>query len=124
MSLRKVTQRELADKINISSTAMSQAIKREDFKISMLEDIAKALRVTVSYFFEDKEEILTENNYLENDLLDSVKNQLQMENNFLKKENELLQNTIKDKNQFINLLNEKILGYEAMLKTQNDKQAG
>lgn len=57
MRLRKISQRVLAEKIGFSQTAISQAINRNDFKVSILEKIAKVLGVPISYFFEDEQSL-------------------------------------------------------------------
>lgn len=53
MSVRNVTQKEIADKINMSQTAFSAAMIRGDFKVATLEKIAKVLRVNPGIFFID-----------------------------------------------------------------------
>lgn len=53
MSVRNVTQKEIADKINMSQTAFSAAMIRGDFKVATLEKIAKVLRVNAGIFFGD-----------------------------------------------------------------------
>ena len=53
IELKKITQKEIAEKIGLSSNAFSAALKKGDFKVSMLEKIAEVLDVPVSYFFDE-----------------------------------------------------------------------
>ncbi len=55
LKTRNITQKDISSKIGISQNAFSQALKRGDFRISMIEKIAAALNVPVSYFFEESE---------------------------------------------------------------------
>lgn len=50
---RKVTQSQLAQKIGISVVGLQQALKKGDFKISLLLRIADYFKVPVSYFFDE-----------------------------------------------------------------------
>lgn len=54
LKTRKITQKELAEKIGVSVTTINDLLKREDLKVSMLEKIAKVLQVPVSYFFDEE----------------------------------------------------------------------
>lgn len=113
---KKINQRELADKIGYTQTAISQAISRGDFKVSMLEKIADVLEVPMNYFFVEKnrieikgqvhngtgdnvsidanQELLTENEILKekvNGLIkenEGLKNQIEL----LREMNEILKN--------------------------------
>ena len=50
---KKVSQRELANKIEMSFRGLQVALDKDDFKVSTLEKIAKALQVDISYFFNE-----------------------------------------------------------------------
>lgn len=52
-----LTQAELAKRIGITTQGLSKALKKNDFKISMLKKIANALDVPITYFFEDHTQI-------------------------------------------------------------------
>ncbi len=53
IELRRTTQKEISENIGITQAAFSHALKRQDFKVSTLELIAKFLQVPVSIFFDD-----------------------------------------------------------------------
>ncbi len=53
MQARKLTQKDVANIINVSQNAISNIIKRGDLKVSQLNKIAKYFNVPVSYFFEE-----------------------------------------------------------------------
>ena len=50
---RKITEKELADKINMSLTGFRQAMEKDDFKASTLLLISKALDISIGSFFEE-----------------------------------------------------------------------
>jgi transcriptional regulator with XRE-family HTH domain len=50
---RDISQKEMAEKIGMSEPAMSNAMRRGDFKVATLEKIAKVLNVNMSVFFND-----------------------------------------------------------------------
>jgi len=53
---RKITQKDLADGINMSRSNMNYILmEKQDLKIEVLEKIAKFLNVDVKYFFDDSE---------------------------------------------------------------------
>ncbi len=54
MKLKKITQKELSNKIFLSQNAISNILQRGDLKVSVLEKIAEVLSVPVSYFFEEE----------------------------------------------------------------------
>ncbi len=51
---KRITQKEIAKYIGLSENAFSTALKKGDFKISMLEKICEYINVPVSYFFEEE----------------------------------------------------------------------
>jgi len=53
---RKLTLDELATKSGFSLQGLYKAIKNDDFRISQLESLSKALDVDISYFFSNSEE--------------------------------------------------------------------
>ena len=105
MALRKINQRDLADMIEMSQTAISQAMNRGDFKASTLEKIAKALNVPVSYFFDesaDEKKIIQNGN---NNIVgghNSVSEDAKLK--MCEKEIEYLKKQIEDKEKIIELL--------------------
>jgi len=103
MSTRKVTQKEMAEKVGVSVTTINESLKRGDFKVSILEAIAEVLQVPVSYFFDDKEEI-TLNNGLNNVANDNTNSTV----------------TINDKTYNVKVLMERIKGLEAQLEAKNE----
>ena len=54
--LRKLSQRELAEKIDMTTKGFQLAVYNNDFKASVLAKIAGVLGVSVSYFFEEQTE--------------------------------------------------------------------
>lgn len=92
---KKMTQRELADAINVAPNTIT-ALKKGDFKISTLEKIAKVLDVPIIFFFDDtpnldKMKLINagENNVIN---LNSSVN----ENESLRFENKILKERIKE----------------------------
>jgi len=79
MKLRKISQRVLAEKIGFSQTAISQALTRNDFKVSVLEKIANVLGVPVGYFFENEQSL----SQIENKEFDEFLNKYIRENESL-----------------------------------------
>jgi len=53
MKVRGFTQDDLAVKLEISPTALSQALIRGDFKVSWLEKISKILNVPITVLLEE-----------------------------------------------------------------------
>ena len=64
--LNNLSQKEISDKIGYTPAALSNALMRNDFKISTLEKIAEAFNVPVSYFFVND----TGNSYSESEIED------------------------------------------------------
>ncbi len=98
---KKLNQRELADKIGYTQTAISQAMSRGDFKISMLEKIANVLDVPISYFFSEGNNIKIKGHVhsgvgdiIKANEINSSDKELQLENKHLKEKIEGLQREI------------------------------
>ena len=53
MKSKKISQEELANKIGMTKNGLNNNLTANDFKISVLEKIAKSLGVPVSYFFDE-----------------------------------------------------------------------
>jgi len=51
---KEITQNDIASQMGISGNAISQKLKKGDFKVSDLEKMAKILEVPVNYFFEEE----------------------------------------------------------------------
>jgi len=60
--LKKLSQRELAEKIDMTTKGFQLAVYNNDFKASVLAKIAGVLGVSVSYFFEEQTESKSMNN--------------------------------------------------------------
>lgn len=130
---RKISQTELADAIGMTQTGLSQAIKRQDIKLSTLEKISDFFEVDIDVILKDvgglnpvgplaisskdrhkdllnqRNEIKQKNKILEKELeklkkLINNDGKLLQENKYLKKEVELLKVQIIDLREIIELL--------------------
>jgi len=76
---KNLTQKQFAEKINITTTGYINLIQRNDLKVSVLEKIAKVLGVPVSYFFENEQSL----SQIENKEFDEFLNKYIRENESL-----------------------------------------
>lgn len=60
--LNKLSQRELSEKIDMTTKGFQLAVYNNDFKASVLDKIANVLGVSVSYFFEEDPEVKSMSN--------------------------------------------------------------
>lgn len=74
-----MTLQDLADKIGMTKTGLHNALKSNDFKVSVLQKIAIALNVDISYFF------MTNNTFL------SSYKEMEIQLNALEKDNNVLE---------------------------------
>ncbi len=88
-TVKKLSIKELSEKVGISETGMYKALKKGDFKISTLEKISAILDVPVGYFFEESSkntgDIIGSQNYNVNNIsiiLDSKQQEIE----YLKRE--------------------------------------
>jgi len=96
--------KDLAKKIKISEAGLHQMIRKESMKIDILEKISEALNVPVSYFFNESD---GKGNITINNVANGKQNNVSIlnnENENLRKENKLLKDKIKDKEEIIKLL--------------------
>jgi transcriptional regulator with XRE-family HTH domain len=113
---KKISQEELANLINMSKTNINQILKgRTDTKISTLIKIAESLNVPVSYFFDESPAPVENSHNNTNTTISQVTNgngnspKVIIQANeikSLKREIELLQDQLKEKDEIIRLLKE------------------
>jgi len=104
---RKISKTDLARAIGIRKETYGRiSNETKDMKVSDLLKIAKVLNVKPEIFFKDDD--LSENNIINGNYNNiGIGNSINIENESLKKEIELLKQTIKDKEKIIELLTKK-----------------
>ena len=113
IELKKMSVKEMSEKINMSEKGFHDLLKRNDLKLSTLEKIAQALGVDIKYFFKDKNDnkFFSDNkiNYQkqkgENNTLNGPKDELQtdLENAYRSGKEAILEAIIEDKEKIIKL---------------------
>jgi len=109
--LRKLQVQELADKVGISHQGLHGALKTNSFKVEILQKIAEALSVDITYFFKE-------------DGLNNSSESFTMLNNeieYLRKEVDMQKERLKDKEGQILLL-EQLLTVQKQLNEDMRKQ--
>jgi len=111
---KKISQIEISSKIGMTQAGFSNALLKEDFKISTLEKIASALQVPIGYFFDENSNGVNGNSIVGNNnkqgIIISQNNEiekLQSELDSCKELNEELRQRIIDKEELIELLKNK-----------------
>lgn len=110
-----ISQKVIAARMGLSGNAISQDLKKGDFKVSVLESIAEILEVPVTYFFDND---ISENGVKQvanghgNNLKvimnsDDDMKELKAKIKGLEIQVTLLEERIKDKDELINLLKDK-----------------
>ena len=87
---KRITQKEIAVKIGLSENALSTALKKGDFKISMLEKIAEVLGVPVGYFFEEGDEPPVTQNFNSADI-SMLKNEIKMLKKIIEQKDQMIE---------------------------------
>jgi transcriptional regulator with XRE-family HTH domain len=54
---KEITQNDIASQMGLSGNAISQALKKGDFKVSFLEKLAEILEVPIVCFFEEDDKL-------------------------------------------------------------------
>lgn len=99
---RRTSQKELAEKLELSEHGIGRMIKNGEFKVSTLEEISKILKVPMNYWFEEKD-------IKENYVGEENSNYVLTNNEEMKTLNELLQDQLKKKDGQIEFLENQLL---------------
>jgi len=102
---KNVTQQELSDILEMDISTYGNLLRNGDFRVKHLEKICDLFEIQTSYLFDEMENYQTANGNNNAQLIISIKNETIEK---LQTENELLRDQLKDKEQIIILLKEKI----------------
>ena len=118
---KKISQNEISRKIGMTQAGFSNALLKEDFKISTLEKIAKTLHVPVGYFFDEESNLTTHvnNGVQANGTNNKINIQTEKKNEEIKHLKEKLtdaQKLIEEKERHLEELRQRILDKEELIE--------
>ena len=105
---RKIQNKFFAEQLSMSDINLSNIISNESIDALLLEKIAKLLKISISFFFDDDYCSIIQNGNAKRDIVLIGKGNISInESEKLKIENKFLKRQIKDKEEIINLLKNK-----------------